>query len=115
MKAAKLTTPAASARRLTLSKIYLLCLEGTVRVASGNWNTAARLINSPPDKARTLKPKRKLNVFFDVTFNPDCLPDRDEGFGHEDFACTTLRLMETRTRPLPMPLVRARPCRAVSM
>jgi hypothetical protein len=47
----------------------------------------ARLIPGPPNVVpRTIKPKGKLNVFFEVTF--DCANDPLKGIGHEDFKYT---------------------------
>jgi len=35
-----------------------------------------------------LKPNGKLNVFFNVTFSTNCVPDSVKGAGHEDFSYT---------------------------
>jgi len=37
----------------------------------------------PPNKTKSLKPKQKLTVTFDVTWN--CANDPAKGAGHEDF------------------------------
>ncbi len=62
-------------------------LEGLVTVALENLKSgcappAAVLIEGLPNVLpRTLKPGDKLNVFFNVTFNADCVPDPLEGLG----------------------------------
>ncbi len=51
----------------------------------------AVLIDGPPNQpGRVLKPKQKLNVFFEVMFNTNCVPDATKSTrtdpGHEDYA-----------------------------
>jgi hypothetical protein len=47
----------------------------------------ARLIDGPPNQpGRVLKPKQKMNIFFEVTFTGACVPDPMKGAGHEDFS-----------------------------
>jgi HYR domain len=46
-------------------------------------NATVLLHNGPPNKTKTLKPKQKLTVTFDVTYN--CANDPAKGAGHEDF------------------------------
>jgi hypothetical protein len=46
-------------------------------------NATVVLHNGPPNKTKTLKPKQKLSVTFDVTYN--CANDPAKGAGHEDF------------------------------
>jgi uncharacterized repeat protein (TIGR01451 family) len=53
----------------------------------------ARLIDGPPNSVpRTLGPKQKLNVFFEVTFTGDCVNDPGKSSkkdpGHEDYRYT---------------------------
>jgi hypothetical protein len=56
---------------------------------SGCTPPTADLIQGPPNKPKTLKPNGKLNVFFNVTFDPEgCVPDSAKGAGHEDFSYT---------------------------
>src|SRR5205085_264766 len=35
---------------------------------------------------RVLKSKKSLNIFFEVTFGEECVPDPLKGSGHEDFS-----------------------------
>jgi uncharacterized repeat protein (TIGR01451 family) len=46
-------------------------------------NATVVLHQGPPNNAKTLKPKQKLTVFFDVTYG--CANDPMEGPGHEDY------------------------------
>jgi len=47
-----------------------------------------KLIAARPNRApRTIRPKGSLNIFFEVTFSPDCVPDPLKGPGHQDFSC----------------------------
>ena len=47
----------------------------------------ARLIEGRPNLVpRTLNPQEKLNVFFEITFTMDCVPDASKGSSHEDFS-----------------------------
>jgi hypothetical protein len=61
---------------------------------SGCTPPTADLIQGPPNVVpRTLKPNRKLNVFFTVTYDPEgCVPDPAKSThkdpGHEDFSYT---------------------------
>jgi hypothetical protein len=56
---------------------------------SGCTPPTANLIQGPPNKPKTIKPNGKLNVFFNVTFDPEgCVPDSAKGAGHEDFSYT---------------------------
>jgi hypothetical protein len=49
----------------------------------------ADLIMGPPNKPKTIKPNGKLNVFFNVTFDPEgCVPDPEKGDSHHDFSYT---------------------------
>jgi hypothetical protein len=52
-------------------------------LGNGCSNATVVLHNGPPNKTKTLKPKQKLTVTFDVTFS--CANDPDKGEGHEDF------------------------------
>src|SRR6266404_5568575 len=54
---------------------------------SGCTPPTADLIQGPPNKPKTIKPNGKLNVFFNVTYDPaGCVPDGAKGA--EDFAYT---------------------------
>ena len=56
---------------------------------SGCTPPTADLIQGSPNKPKTIKPNGKLNVFFNVTYDPaGCVPDGAKGAGHEDFAYT---------------------------
>jgi hypothetical protein len=56
---------------------------------SGCTPPTADLIMRPPNKPKTIKPNGKLNVFFNVTFDPEgCVPDPEKGDGHHDFSYT---------------------------
>jgi hypothetical protein len=56
---------------------------------SGCTPPTANLIQGPPNKPKTIKPNGRLNVFFDVTYDPTgCVPDPVKGTGHEDFSYT---------------------------
>ena len=56
---------------------------------SGCTPPTADLVMGPPNKPKTIKPNGKLNVFFNVTFDPEgCVPDPDKGDGHHDFSYT---------------------------
>jgi hypothetical protein len=47
-----------------------------------------RLITRPPNYVpRILKSKQVMNIFFEVTFNPECVPDPLKRASHEDFSC----------------------------
>jgi uncharacterized repeat protein (TIGR01451 family) len=51
----------------------------------------AVLVPGPPNVVpKTLKSKGKVNVFFNVTFTTNCLPDAAKGVGHQDFSYTAL-------------------------
>jgi hypothetical protein len=54
---------------------------------SGCLAPTAELIQGPPNNVpKTLGPNEKLNVFFNVTFDPEgCIPDKFKGEGHQDF------------------------------
>src|SRR5438445_13328290 len=61
---------------VTLSNLHTSCTPPT-----------ADLIQGPPNVVpRELKPKKKLNVFFNVSYSTNCVPDRMKGTGHEDFS-----------------------------
>ena len=49
-------------------------------------------IDGPPNKVKTLKPKQKLNVFFEVTFTTECVNDPGKSSkkdpGREDYRYT---------------------------
>jgi len=54
---------------------------------SGCTPPTADLIMGPPNKPKTIKSNGKLNVFFNVTFDPEgCVPDSEKGDGHHDFS-----------------------------
>lgn len=54
---------------------------------SGCTPPTADLIQGPPNKAKTIKRKGKLNVFFNVTFDDGgCVPDPEKGRSHHDFS-----------------------------
>ena len=57
---------------------------------SGCLAPTAELIQGPPNNVpKTLGPNEKLNVFFNVTFDPEgCIPDKFKGEGHQDFSYT---------------------------
>lgn len=55
---------------------------------SGCTPPTADLIQGPPNKPKTIKPNGKLNVFFNVTYSTNCVPDSHKGSGHEDFSYT---------------------------
>ncbi len=56
---------------------------------SGCTPPTADLIQRPPNKPKTIKPNGKLNVFFNVTYDPaGCVPDHEKGDSHHDFSYT---------------------------
>ncbi len=63
---------------VTLSNLHTICAPPD-----------AVLISGPPNVVpKTLKPNGKLNVFFNVTFSTNCVPDAAKGSVHEDFSYT---------------------------
>ncbi len=46
----------------------------------------ATLIVGPPNNPKTLKPKQKMNVFFEVQFTTNCIPNTAKGLGNEDYS-----------------------------
>jgi len=61
---------------VTLSNLHTSCTPPT-----------ADLISGPPNNVpKTLKSKGKLNLFFNVTYSTNCVPDAMKGVGHEDFS-----------------------------
>jgi hypothetical protein len=54
---------------------------------SGCTPPTASLHQGGPNKPKTIKPNGKLNLIFDVTFDPaGCVPDPLKGAGHQDFS-----------------------------
>ncbi len=45
----------------------------------------ATLIVGPPNNPKTLKPKQKMNIFFEVEFTTNCIPNTAKGLGNEDY------------------------------
>ncbi len=54
--------------------------------AGAGGDTIAFNISGPV--VHTISPKGKLNVFFNVTFSTNCVPEAAKGLGHEDFSYT---------------------------
>jgi hypothetical protein len=69
-------------------------LANLVSVTLSNLHTSctppdAVLIQGSPNKVpKTIKPKGKLTVSFNVTFSTNCVPDAAKGDGHQDFSYT---------------------------
>ena len=57
-------------------------------LTNGCVEPTADLIIGPPNNGKTLKPKQKMNVFFNVMFTTNCVPDSLKGPGHEDYRYT---------------------------
>lgn len=73
---------------LTLERLVGVTVE-PLGIDCGTATPQAALVQGPPNKVpRTLKRKQKMNVFFDVTFTDDCVPDPLKNTGqadHSDF------------------------------
>jgi len=50
----------------------------------------ATVIVGPPNIPKTLKPKQKMNVFFEVPFTTNCIPNTAKGLGNEDYRYTAI-------------------------
>jgi len=80
----------------TISDLTTLAGLVTVQLTTLHTNCTApnaNLIMGPPNVVpKTLKPKGKLNVFFNVNFTTNCVPDARKSTkkdpGHEDFSYT---------------------------
>jgi hypothetical protein len=79
----------------TISNLSVLANLVSVKLSDLN-NTGctpptADLVQGPPNNVpKTLEPNAKMNVFFNITFDPEgCVPDAKKGESHQDFGYTT--------------------------